>query len=333
MQTFTGQLVSADRHFETIRYDNFTWTDIRRPSRDQINTLGKQYSFHELNLDDCLSKVHIPKIDKYEDHLFIILNLPVNMQEEGKQEYDVPKVSQLSIFIGTTYLVTIHDSEVRSLAEIFRLCKSNEKECETSMGDSPAFLLHSILNAVVSDLFQRLTKIEGNLDDFEEDIFDERTKSAEAKKINLLRREITFFRRIAIPLRSTILEITKGIQKFSKSDLTPYYNDVEDHVEKIIETLEEAKETIEIYKDVYYMLSTEKSNKILSILTIIFTLSIPITIISSFYGMNISLPGRVESPPTFLGPYTTMIVAIIVSIIPTSFMYWYFRRSGWMSFD
>jgi magnesium transporter len=201
------------------------------------------------------------------------------------------------------------------------------------MGDSPAFLLHSILDVLVSDLFHRLTKIEGNLDDFEDEIFDERTKSAEAKKINLLRREITSLRRIAIPLRNRIFEITKEIQRFSKDDLMPYYNDVEDHVEKIIETLEETKETIEIYKDVYFMLNTEKSNKILSILTIIFTLSIPITVISSFYGMNISIPGRVESPPTFLGPYTSMIIVILVSIILTLLMYWYFRRAGWMSFD
>jgi magnesium transporter len=326
-------MVLAEGYFETINNLDFTWTDIQNPSRDQINMLAKQYPFHELNLDDCLSKVHIPKIDKYKDHLFIMLNFPETMQGEGKQDYDIPKVSQLSIFVGANYIVTIHRSEVTFLTEMFQHCKSNEKERETVMGDSPAFLLHSVLDVLVSDLFHRLTKIEGNLDDFEDEIFDERTKSAEAKKINLLRREITSLRRIAIPLRSRIFEISKEIQRFSKDDLTPYYNDVEDHVEKIIETLEEAKETIEIYKDVYFMLNTEKSNKILSILTIIFTLSIPITVISSFYGMNISIPGRVESPPSFLGPYTSMIVVIIISIILTLVMYWYFRRAGWMNFD
>src|SRR5215467_1027347 len=96
---------------------------------------------------------------------------------------------------------------------------------------------------------------------------------------------------------------------------------------KIIETLAEAKETIEIYKDVYYMLSTEKANKILSILTIIFTLSIPITVISSFYGMNINMPGRIEAPSTFLGPYTSMFEVVIISLIITMLMYWYFRRA------
>jgi magnesium transporter len=81
------------------------------------------------------------------------------------------------------------------------------------------------------------------------------------------------------------------------------------------------------------MLGTEKANKILSILTIIFTLSIPITVIGTFFGMNINMPGRIEGYATFFGPYTTMIIVITVSIIPTLLMYWYFRRAGWMNFD
>ncbi|HYV52686.1 MAG TPA: magnesium transporter CorA family protein [Candidatus Eisenbacteria bacterium] len=239
-------MILTKRHFETIKNYDFTWTDIQKPTRENISTLGSQYPFHELNLDDCSSKIHIPKIDKYKDHLFILLNFPVNMH--AKHEYDVPKVSQLSIFVGINYLITIHQSEIEPLVEMFQLCKSNEKERETSMGDSPGFLLHSILEALVSDLFHRLSKIEGNLEDLEDEIFDERTKSAKAKEINLLRREIASLRRIAMPLRSRIYEITNEIQKFSKEDIISYYNDVEDHVDKIIETLAEAKETIEIYK-------------------------------------------------------------------------------------
>jgi magnesium transporter len=324
-------MIVSKRHFETIKNYDFTWTDIQKPTRENVSTLGSQYPFHELNLDDCLSKIHIPKIDKYKDHFFVILNFPVNMRKL-KHGYDIPKVSQLSMFVGINYLITIHDSEFEPLVEMFQLCKSNEKERETSMGDSPAFLLHSILEALVSDLFRRLSKIEGSLEDLEDYIFEERKKSARAKQINLLRREIASLTRIATPLRSRIYEITNEIQKFSKEDIISYYNDVEDHVDRIIETLAEAKETIEIYKDVYYMLGTEKANKILGILTIIFTLSIPITVISSFYGMNINMPGRIEAPPTFLGPYTSMFEVLIISIILALLMYWYFRRAGWMDF-
>jgi len=179
-------MILKKRYFETINNCGVTWTDFQKPTRDDISTLGNQYTFHELNLDDCLSKIHIPKIDKYKDHLFILLNFPVNLLEE-KREYDIPKVSQLSIFVGINYLITIHQSEIEPLVEMIQRCKSNEKERETSMGDSSGFLLHSIFETLVSDLFHRLSKIDGNLQDFEDEIFDEGTKSAKAKEINLLR--------------------------------------------------------------------------------------------------------------------------------------------------
>ena len=94
---------------ETINSHGSYWTEIQEPSADNIHELG-QYHFHRLNLDDCLSKIQIPKIDKYADHI-IILHFPVyREEEENKDEYNIPKSSQLSIFVGTSFLVTIHNT-------------------------------------------------------------------------------------------------------------------------------------------------------------------------------------------------------------------------------
>ena len=89
--------------------------------------------------------------------------------------------------------------------------------------------------------------------------------------------------------------ISRDVRKFStdleEEDLISYFNDINDHVSKVLEALDESKETIEIYKDTDHMLSSEKTNKILSFLTILFTLSIPVTVVGTFYGMNINIPG------------------------------------------
>lgn len=316
---------------ETINNQDLYWTDVQGPSPDKLHDL-EQYHLHRLNLDDCLSKVQIPKIDKYSDHIFIILHFPA-YKKENSNEYNIPNSSQLSIFVGTNFLVTVHDQELRPVTEIFQLCKNSEKDRETLMGNSSAFLLHHIIDVLVDDFLRYIIKLEDSLDDLEEVIFNKGKRSAEAKKINLFRREVSTLRRIALPLRRTLSELTSDIQQFSNEDVTASYNDLNDHVGKVLETLEEAKETIEIYKDVYFMVTSEKSNKILSVLTIIFTLTIPVTVIGTFYGMNISMPGRIEAAPTFLGPYTTMIIVIVVSIAPSVLMYWYFRRAGWLSFD
>ncbi|MFZ0405478.1 MAG: CorA family divalent cation transporter, partial [Nitrososphaeraceae archaeon] len=155
-------------------------------------------------------------------------------------------------------------------------------------------------------------------------------KHAAPKEISLLRREITTLRRVVIPLKRIVMDLSKDIQKFSKEDLTLYFDDVKDHIDKVIEVLEESKETIEIFKDTDFMLSTEKSNKILAVLTILFTLSIPVTVVAAIYGMNVNLPGGIETgPATFFGPFTSFTLLVTAAILPSVIMLWYFKRQGW----
>jgi len=308
---------------ESITNKSLTWIDIQKPTRDKMSTLEQLYPFHELNIEDCLSKIQIPKIDRYEDHIFVILHFPTLDKEKS-----IPRTTQLAIFAGFDYLVTVQQGELKPLTEMFQICKVNEKQRESFMGTSSGYLLHSIIDLLVDDLLHVLMKLEGNLDDIEEVVFDE--KVAVAKEISLLRREITTLRRVVIPLKRIILDLSKDIQKFSEEDLTLYFDDVKDHIDKVIEVLEESKETIEIFKDTDFMLSTETSNKILAVLTILFTLSIPATVVAAIYGMNVNLPGGIETgPATFFGPFTSFTLLVIAAILPAVIMIWYFKRQGW----
>ena len=99
----------------------------------------------------------------------------------------------------------------------------------------------------------------------------------------------------------------------------------------MIETLEESRETMEIYKDTDFVLSTEKTNKVLAVLTIIFTLAIPSTVIGTFYGMNVNLPGGMGDNSMIFGPFTSFIIIILASAIPAIMMFAYFKKLGWIS--
>jgi magnesium transporter len=209
------------------------------------------------------------------------------------------------------------------------MCLSYEKQKEAFMNESSGHLLYNIIDTLVDDLFNTLIKVVNDLHSIEDDVFN--PKLAIANEISIIRREITALRRIIIPLRRIIMYMTNDIQQFSEQDLTPYFDDVKDHIDKVLEVLEESKETIEIYKDTDYMLSTEKTNKILGVLTILFTLSIPSTIIGTLYGMNISLPGGLETGSwNLFGPFTTFILLIIISLASALLMAWYFHRLGWI---
>ena len=140
-------------------------------------------------------------------------------------------------------------------------------------------------------------------------------------------------RRIVNPLKRLVPQMGRRAQAFSGSgdkDLGLYFDDVIDHIDKVIESLEESRETMEIYKDTDFMLSTEKTNKVLAALTIIFTLAIPSTVIGTFYGMNVSLPGAGPSEAALLGEHQAFAAILVASAVPAALMAAFFRRMGWI---
>jgi len=319
--------IPIERKIETVEGKRFTWTDLQNPDRANVEDLARKYQFNALNIEDCMTKFELPKLDSYDNHFFVILHFPPISPKVG-----MSKISQLSIFLGKNFLVTVHQGDLKPLVDLVDLCKtsSDEQRIEKLLGKSPGLLLHEIIDLLVDDLLHTSRRIIANLDEMEEGVFDE-TKSV-ARSIALLRREINKLRRIANPLKRFVLEIAPNVKRLSDEgeDLELFFDDVIDHIDKVIETLEESRETMEIYKDTDFVLSTEKTNKVLAVLTIIFTLAIPATVIGTFYGMNINLPGGVEAEWMVLGPYTSFIILIIASAIPVILMFSYFRRLGWI---
>jgi len=317
--------MDIERHFETIKGDDFSWIDLVNPTRDDVEVLAKKYNFNALNIEDCLAKFELAKLDSYDDHVFIILHFPPLASRKTW--------SQLAIFIGRDFLVTIHQGDLKPLVDMVNVCEENfdVERKKLLMGKSTAYLLHEIIDVLVDDLLHTSRRIDGNLVDIEDIVFDI-NKSA-ARKIALLRREITTLKRLVNPLKRIVLETAKNIQRFSKTteELTLYFDDVIDHIDKVLATLEESRETMEIYKDTDHMLSSEKSNQILAILTIIFTLAIPATVVGTFYGMNINLPGGIETGNLeIFGSYSTLIIIFLASAIPALVMFIYFRKLGWV---
>ena len=306
-----------------IQNNGFVWIDLQKPGRNDFELVAKEFGFHELNIEDSLSKNQIPKIDRYQDHIFMILHFPT-LEDDS----DIPHRSQLSFFAGAHYLVTVHQGQLKPLEELFQICKTDKQQRNELMGKSSGFLIHTIVDKMVDDMLHLMRKIMGNLEGIEELVFDERTSTA--KQISLVRREITSLRRVIMPMKRTLGDfISRDMHRFSEEDLTAYFGDAVDHLDKVIETMDEAKETVEIYKDTDFKFSLEKSNKILVILTIVFTYTIPATILGAFFGLNVKTPGTVSEPWTFLGTYTTLIVILIGSAIPAVLMHIYFRNHGW----
>jgi magnesium transporter len=320
---------SVESKIDTIKAEKFEWVNLQNPDRNDVEKLAEKYNFNTLNIEDCMTKFELPKLDSYDDHFFVILHFP-----PLSQKISISKNSQLSIFLGKDFLVTVHQGDLKPLVDLIEICKtdSDQQRKDRLLGKSSGVLLHEIIDVLVDDLLHTSRKIIANLDEIEDRVFDE-TKPV-ARSIALLRREINRLRRIVNPLKKFVLEIAKNIKRFSEredDELALFFDDIIDHIDKVIETLEESRETMEIYKDTDFVLSTEKTNKVLAVLTIIFTLAIPSTVIGTFYGMNVNLPGGNGADLMILGPFTAFIIIIIASAIPAILMFAYFKKLGWIN--
>jgi magnesium transporter len=322
--TAGGGAAKREPSINKVAWQNLTWLNIERPTRQEMDYLAQNYPFHPLDLDDCLSKVQLPKIDEYENYLFIILHFPV-----FDHRTRITRPSQVSIFLGKDYLVTVHNGDLKPFAALPVRCQQDDKVCQDYLGKDSGYLMYRIIDSLVDYCVPMVNKTLANLEEIEDKVFDDKVSASH--DVAILRRDIAAQRRIIGPIKGVVADLEPKAQHFTQADLRVYFGDISDHLARLWSNLDECQETIDIYKDTDFLLSQERTNRILALLTIVFTITIPATILGTFYGMNINLPGGIAPGSwTAWGTYTTFIVVLLISLLPGVFMFWLFRRLHWI---
>ena len=317
--------LEVPKELETIKHNGVTWIDIVNPTRHEISLLASAYPFHPLHLEDVLSRFQPVKIEDEKEYLFLLFRLPLLHVKDQKKKITT---DQISIFVGKEFVVTIHSDATDSISEIFAACKTDPKKREEFMRTSTIYLFYRLLDVLSDNLAPLRNQITSELEEVEDIVFNDKVSAVSI--MGKLRREITSMRRNINALRKIIDVLPTHISRFTSEDLTVYFDNITDRVNKTWDSLEEAKDVVEIYKDADFIFSTEKTNRILTVLTVIFTFSIPATVVGAFYGMNVRLPGGIETGSwTFLGPYTTFIMILLISLTSIVLMALYFRRRNW----
>ena len=303
-------------NLQSLTLGELTWVNIENPTEKETEYLAQNYPFHPLDLDDCLSRIQRPKIDKYKDYLFLVFHFPVFHKEAR-----VNRASQLSVFIGPNYLITLHKGELKPLVKLFKECEIDEESRQENFSEGSGYLLYRIIDRLVDYCIPISNKILDNIEEVEDEIFSN-TRRSQIKEISVLRRDIIAFRRIIWPMRAVIGSLEPNVRRFTKTDLSVYFGDTVDHLDRIWDALDEYKELIEGLNDTHDSLMTNRTNTIIRLLTIISTILLPTTLIASIWGMNINLPFQNSSHPF------TYIVLIMASIIGG--MLYFFRRKKWL---
>ncbi len=306
-------------NMESVTWGDLTWINIVRPTEREMKYLADNYPFHPMDLEDCLSRRQQPKLDVYEGYLFFIFHFSV-----WDRASRVSRPDQVSVFIGDKYLITIHDGLLKTLVALFRQCQTDEETRRENLSHGSGYLLYRILDRVTDAYFPVLNSILAWVDDVEDAVFDENVSAV--RELAVLRRDIITQRRIFHSIRPVYAVLENKIKRFCKIDITVQFGDLIDHVNKICEALDEAKEVVDLFKDTDNSFASERMNEILRVLTILATISTVLTFVVGFYGMNIPLP--LGSDPG--GHPLAWVLFLLLSILIAALMLLYFHRKRWI---
>jgi magnesium transporter len=306
----------AEPRVEIVEHDGLRWINIERPGPVDQAWLEEHFEFHPLDYEDVRSRNQRPKIDEYEDYLFIVLHFPVFDKKIGRLNGE-----ELDIFMGADYLITLPNAALQPVEYLFERCRTNEDFREAMFAKGPGFLLYKIVDDSFDYCFPMLRKIGGKLERLEEEIFHGRGEDI-VRDISNTKQEIINFRKVIRPQRTVLSDLERAKQKFLGEDLDVYFDDIIDASERIWDMLENYKEVVGGLEDTNESLISHRLNNVLRVLTSISVVILPLTLIASVWGMNVRVPGEgsIHAFWAILGVMFGVLVGMLA----------FFRRRGWL---
>jgi magnesium transporter len=312
---------AAEPRVEVVEATGLRWINIESPAPADRAWLEEHFEFHPLDYEDVVSRNQRPKIDEYEDYLFIVLYFPVFDKTVGRLN-----AAELDIFVGPDYLITIPNQPIPPVEYLFESCRSSDELREQLFSKGSGYLLYKIVDDAFDYCFPMLRKIGNKLERIEEDIFEGRSEEV-VRDLSNSKQEIINFRKIIRPQRAVLRDLERTKQRYLAEDLEVYFDDIVDASERIWDMLENYKEVVEALESTNESVISHRVNEVLRVLTAISVIVLPLTLIASVFGMNVGLPGG-GAPPQ--GPSVSFWAVLAVMLGLLGGMVAYFRRRGWL---
>ncbi|HRR29093.1 MAG TPA: magnesium/cobalt transporter CorA [Victivallales bacterium] len=292
-----------------------TWINITGLHRtDIIEQIGKHYNLHPLVLEDILNIRQRPKIEYFDDYIFIVLKML--SYNEVLKEIDA---EQVSIILGSNFVFTFQERKGDLFDTIRNRLRNNIGIIRKSSSD---YLLYSLIDVIVDNYFLILEKIGVRIEDIEDKILLNPSPEV-IRTIHNLKNSLIELRKTVWPLREILSNLYKGESELIKDKTSVYFRDVYDHTIQIIDTIETLRDIVSGLLDVYLSSISNRMNEIMKVLTIIATIFIPLTFIAGVYGMNFKFMPELE----WKMGYPMVLLVMFLSAIG---MLIYFKRKKWL---
>jgi magnesium transporter len=289
---------------------NWFWVDISTPTDNEILLLSEHFHFHHLAIEDCLRRYERPKVDFYEKYNFFILNA---LNSKLLTSID------LNLFVGENYVVSVHKTDLIEISDVRDKLISNEN----IWAEGHLYVSYLIFDRIVDQYFPAVYQIEDNLSK----IVIRSGSNVSHNIINrvfILREELLKLRRNIYSMKELLYRIlnSEHLQDFRTNK--HYFNDIYDHLLKLSDIVDSNREMTADMRDSYLSINSNRMNKIMTILTVISSIFIPLTFIVGIYGMNFDYMPELKWR---FGYFIIMGIVIAIGIA----MFLWFKIKGWLN--
>ncbi len=318
MINFLG--ITHDNHFKkhiSIEHEDLSnyrwfWADFSEPTEEEINHLSDTFHFHPLAIEDCVQEFQRPKLDYYSNYTFYVTHIVREHQNEIIKE-------ELDFFVGEHCIVTFHKVPSIEVSKVWsRIISVNSIE-----NLDPYYIFYEILDKIVDNYFPLIYKIEDELEKMGE--------NNQNQSMSFLMNELFETRNMLLNLLHTVNPMRDLLYRMLNShhlnlnritERREYFSDIYDHLLKLSEMVMTNREVTTDIRDSYLSLSSQQTNNVMKLLTIITSIFAPLTFIAGIYGMNF------ENIPELSWKYGYFLSLGLMAVIGGIMLLW-FKKKGW----
>jgi magnesium transporter len=303
-----GKVVGRDLELEALRLVHgdkglVLWVNLAQPTPEETKSvLEGVFQFHPLAIEDCVAPSSLPKIEDYETYLFLVMHA-VDFNRADKFT-----TTELNLFLGREFLVTFHPEPLKSVAAVVERCA----KATGLVARGPDRLAHLVLDALIDNYKPVTDEFRTDLDQVEEAVLSGATGDLTTRLLGI-RSELNTLRSTIRPQREVVSRLAHGESKIIRPVMLPYFRDLRDNLVRIEETAIAQADQLLIFFDLHLSRSDFEANAGIKVLTAITAISLPATIIATWYGMNFEHMPELEIPYAYpLVGFTTLLLTYLV---------------------
>ena len=308
-----GELALADALEASREAGNFVWIGLHEPTADEFEAVKDEFELHELAVEDAIKAHQRPKIEVYDDMLFVVLKTA--WYEEDVEEVHL---GDILLFLGDSYVVTVRHGRASGLAEVRRRLEGDP----ALLRCGPGAVLYAILDRIVDDYKPVINGLENDISEVEGEVFSA-ARTNPAERIYFLKREALEFHQAVAPLITPVDRLARGGYDHIHEDIRPYFRDIHDHLLRTVDTLVGFRDLLTSVLDANLtQVNVRQNEDMRKISAWVAILAVP-TMIAGVYGMNF------EHMPEIKYRYGYYII-LGVMFVACGTLYRQFKKSGWL---